>query len=380
MKILADKYIARAASAFSSLGEVVLFEPPLPNAADLRDCDVLLVRSVTRVDENLLHDSRVHFVGTATSGVDHVDSNFLTARGIGFAAAPGCNARPVAEYVVSALCVLLEQRGLSFPEISVGVIGHGHVGSTLRGFLDALGVKCLINDPPLEAAGHDDDDFLPLDDVLQADVITVHVPLTQTGNWPTRHLLDAGRLRQLRAGTILINSARGGVIDESALKSILPERDLAVALDVWENEPAIDATLAKQVMLATPHIAGYSLEAKLRATLAMHRAVAAYLGVEPDWQPVPARYNVQYLPISVTDFADGARLAILASYDVRGDAAPLREIDNLAAAARANYFCSLRDGYTLRREFPATVLQLDTAIAAHAELYRQLGFQVEIAR
>lgn len=377
MKLLIDKHIAQADTAFLPLGEVIKFDSPVPAPSQLRDCDILLTRSVTRVDADLLHDSRVQFVGTATSGVDHVDLEYLTEQGIRFVAAPGSNARPVAEYVLSALCVLLEQRGLSFPDISVGIIGYGHVGSTLHGLLEVLGARCLLNDPPLAAAGHAAD-FRSLGEVLQADVVTLHVPLTHSGDWPTWQLLDAERLGRLRPGTILINTARGGVVDESALKSIQPQRDLDVVLDVWMQEPAIDVELLKQTALATPHIAGYSLDARLRATRTLHEAVARWCGVEPNWLVAGADLPLRRLKLPDADFDDSVKHAILANYDVRGDTAALRRIDAIAPTVRVDYFRSLRNEYVLRREFPAMLLQPIDESVVDADRYRQLGFQLDI--
>ena len=283
MKIVADENIPCVAEAFASLGEVTLCPGRSMRAADVRDADILLVRSVTRVGPELLEGSRVRFVGSATIGFDHVDRDYLQERGIGFATAPGSNATSAAEYVVSALLVLAERKGFELAGRRVGIVGCGNVGSRVRDRLTALGMQCLVNDPPLKAQGGHDD-YVGLDDILDADVITFHVPFTREGDWPTWHLADRAFLERLKRGAVLVNTARGAVVDNAALDALLAARDdLTVVLDVWEGEPAISEALLQKVDIGTPHIAGYSLDGKLRGTDMIYRAACAHFDRPVDW-------------------------------------------------------------------------------------------------
>ena len=190
MQIIADENIPCVAKAFASLGEVTLLPGRGMSPAQVRDADILLVRSVTRVDQALLGEANVRFVGSATIGFDHVDRVYLNRAGIGFSTAPGSNATSAAEYVVSALLALNAQQGFEPAGKTVGIIGCGNVGSRVRQKLSALGMNCLVNDPPLQAQGGHDA-FVDLEAVLQADVITLHVPYTREEAYPTHHLADA---------------------------------------------------------------------------------------------------------------------------------------------------------------------------------------------
>ena len=378
MKIVADENIPCVAEAFASLGEVTLRPGRVMNAADVCDADILLVRSVTRVGPELLEASRVQFVGSATIGFDHVDIDYLQARGIGFATAPGSNATSAAEYVVSALLVLAERKGLELAGRRAGIVGCGNVGSRVRDRLTALGMQVIINDPPLKSRGGHDD-YVELDDVLDADVITFHVPFTRDGNWPTFHLADRGFLERLKPGTLLINTARGAVVDNAALDALLAVRpDLGVVLDVWEGEPAISQTLLAKVDIGTPHIAGYSLDGKLRGTEMIYRAACEYVARPADWQPVNV---VPGRPVLVLEDADDSaaalRQAVCFACDVRQDDARLREMMSLAETERAPYFDRLRKEYPVRREFSETVIRLPAGNEQLEHLLASLGFVVE---
>lgn len=376
MKIVADCHIAGVIPAFAGLADVTVYEPGAITPVVLQDCDALLVRTVTRVDAALLENTSIRFVGTATSGCDHVDQDYLFRHGIGFASAAGSNARPVAEYVLSALAVLCEQRNRRFRDVSVGIIGCGHVGSLLADLLQALGIPVLLNDPPLAEDG-DPRGFCDLETVLTADIVTLHVPLTTGGDYPTCHLLNERHLARLNAGTVLINTARGGVVDESALCRAIRDRGLQAVLDVWQDEPAIDMELATLALLGTPHIAGYSLDAKHRATQYIRAALVNYFELgDSAAEAGPAPLQPYRLSLPAADFDEQARLAILAAYDVRGDAAQLQRLQQLPAADRPAWFTSLRQDYILRQEFGALELELPAADSAAATRFRQLGFRV----
>ena len=379
MKIIADENIPCVRQAFTSLGEVTLLPGRGMRPEQVHDADILLVRSVTRVDRALLEGSRVRFVGSATIGFDHVDRDYLQAQGIGFATAPGSNATSAAEYVVSGLMVLSEQQGFDPADRTVGIIGCGNVGSRVRRKLEALGMQCLVNDPPLQAEGGHDD-FVDLKRVLEADIITVHVPLTRSGAHPTRHLVDAEFLARLKPGAVFINTARGAVADNAALDSRLDERsDLCVVLDVWEGEPAINADLLEKVDLGTPHIAGYSLDGKLRGTEMIYRAACAFLGTPLQWHAdadLPSGRTLDLEDTAGRNRLDVARAAVLDCYDVRADDARLRRVLTLPPEDRAACFDRLRKEYPVRREFAQMDVRARRMDPQLEQMLAGLGFTV----
>jgi len=376
MKIVADENIPCVTQAFSTLGEVTLLPGRQLCAADVRAADILLVRSVTRVGRELLEGSPVRFVGSATIGFDHVDRDYLGQQGIGFATAPGSNATSAAEYVVSAVLALAERDGFDPADKSVGIIGCGNVGSRVLRKLTALGMPCLVNDPPLQAQGGHDG-FVELDEILEADIITLHVPLTQTGGHPTFHLVDKAFLEALKPGAILINTARGAVVDNRALDAILDERDdLSVVLDVWEGEPAINTALLGKVALGTPHIAGYSLNGKLRGTEMIYQAACDYLGLPAlGWKAADDMPEGRTV-IQEETGQDALKAAVFLSYDVRRDDRLLRKIMSLGADEQADYFDRLRKEYPVRLEFPCTTVMADGMNAALQQVLVEIGFNI----
>ena len=378
MKIIADENIPCVQQAFASLGEVSLLPGRELQAEQVRDADILLVRSVTRVDAALLEGSSVRFVGSATIGFDHVDRDYLQQRGIGFATAPGSNATSAAEYVVSALMVLSERQGFELAGKTVGIIGCGNVGSRVRQKLSALGMQCRVNDPPLQAGG-DHDDFVSLDEVLQADIVTVHVPLTKTGRYPTFHLVNETFLERLKPGAIFINTSRGAVADNRALETLLASRnDLSVVLDVWEDEPSISTSLLRQVDLGTPHIAGYSYDGKLRGTEMVYRAASDYFAQPVVWHAADELPRVATIDRRSRETGNALVSAIvLGAYDVRQDDARLRATLALPAAERASAFDRLRKDYPVRREFTESAVLLDEPAGAAGKLLSGLGFAVK---
>jgi erythronate-4-phosphate dehydrogenase len=379
MKIIADENIPCVEQAFSSLGEVNLLPGRGMQPAQLRDADILLVRSVTSVDQALLQDSAIRFVGSATIGFDHVDRDWLQQQGIGFATAPGSNAVSAAEYVVSALLLMAQRKGFDLKEKTVGIIGCGNVGSRVRSRLAALGMRTAVNDPPLQAQGGHDD-FVSLDEVLQADVITVHVPYARDGLHPTHHLINAAALQQLQTGALFINASRGAVADNDALNKLLAERaDLSVVLDVWEGEPAINTQLLERVDIGTPHIAGYSLDGKLRGTEMIYQAACEFFGQTGQWRAADS------LPVAATiEIAGSEKLSLAAMlhstvsgcYDIGADDARLRSMLALPADAQPAFFDRLRREYPVRREFSETAVMLGVAGDGYEQVLRGLGFAV----
>ncbi|MEN8206478.1 MAG: 4-phosphoerythronate dehydrogenase PdxB [Pseudomonadota bacterium] len=380
MKIIADENIPCVQQAFASLGEVSLLPGRGMQAEQVRNADILLVRSVTRVDSSLLDGSSVRFVGSATIGFDHVDRDYLQQQDIGFATAPGSNAISAAEYVVSALMALSAQQGFELAGKTVGIIGCGNVGSRVREKLLALGMRCLVNDPPLLASGGHDD-FVSLEEVLQADIVTVHVPLTRNGRHPTFHLVNASFLGRLKPGAILINTSRGAVADNRALDALLATRDdLSVVLDVWEVEPAISTSLLQKVDLGTPHIAGYSYDGKLRGTEMIYRAACDYFARPVSWRAGDALKRVASIDLRSRDVGNvlaAARVVVLDAYDVRQDDARLRATLSLPVAERSIAFDRLRKDYPVRREFTESTVLLDEPAGELAGVLSGLGFKLE---
>ena len=324
----------------------------------------------------------MRFVGSATIGFDHVDRDYLQSRAIGFATAPGSNATSAAEYVVSALLALGEREGFRLAGRTVGIVGCGNVGSRVRERLAALGCDCLINDPPLrERGGHDE--FVGLDDILQADIISMHVPLERSGRHPTRHLFDEAVLRRLKPGAVLINTSRGAVVDNAALDALLAtRRDLRVVLDVWEGEPAIDMRLLEKVSLGTAHIAGYSLDGKLRGTEMIYRAACNYLGCAPRWDAaavLPAENTLDLRDLPGGDDFGRVRAAVFHAYDIRLDDERLRELLRLPPDDRPAGFDRLRKEYPVRREFAATTVIIGSDAGRLGDLLRGIGFDVVVS-
>ncbi|MEH0687821.1 4-phosphoerythronate dehydrogenase [Vibrio cholerae] len=375
MKILIDENMPYAEGLFSQLGEVVLKSGREITAQDLIDVDALMIRSVTKVNAELIANAnKLKFVGTATAGMDHVDQALLRERGIFFTAAPGCNKVGVAEYVVSVMMVLAQQHGFSVFDKTVGIIGAGQVGSYLQACLEGIGIQVLINDPPKQAQG-DTRSFTPLETLLeQADIITIHTPITKEGEYPTHHLIDEAVLNRLRGDQILINAARGPIVDNSALKARLARQDgFIAALDVFEFEPEVDMELLPLLAFATPHVAGYGLEGKARGTTMIFNAFCEFLN-----QELSANAS-ELLPIApvprleLNRAWDEATLHTITQlvYDVRKDDALFRrEISQPGA------FDAMRKNYWDRREYSAITL-VGTADCQLSPLAK-LGFQVEV--
>ena len=297
MKIVADENIAYAAHFFGAIGELVLLPGRSIRAIDVRDADILLVRSVTQINSELLEGSRVRFVGSCTIGIDHVDVAYLQESNIRFCYAPGCNAQAVVEYVLSAMLALQ----VDFTHIRVGVVGCGNVGGRLVRSLQASGVSVVGCDPFLK---NTDFPLVDFSEILACDVICLHTPLTYGGSYPTFHLLDDRAINSLHSGALLINAGRGAVIDNAALLQRMESHgDLKIVLDVWENEPDIDDDLLVHVAIGTPHIAGYSAEGKLRGTEMVYKALCDYLGINQMAAPVVLGGNVVPYNIFVDDAA-----------------------------------------------------------------------------
>ncbi len=377
LNLVVDDAIPFAGAAFAGLGNVRFLPGDRIDRAALQRADGLIVRSVTRVDAALLETTPVRFVGSATIGTDHIDLDYLEARGIAFAYAAGCNADAVAEYVITAVVDVMHRRGAELSQQTIGIIGVGNIGSRVARMAAALGMRVLKNDPPLQRTTGSSE-FLPLHTVLSADIITLHVPLHRSGPDATFHLLDAARLKQIASHAILINTARGPVIDNAALLARLQaQAGPATVLDVWEQEPIPDPELVRRVTIGTPHIAGYSLEGKARATQMVYEALCRFIGREPVWQPAlpPVPEATLELDGSLPPVAALAQI-LRQVYDIRRDDRELRRMLSLPPERRADFFNRLRRRYPLRREFRNFSVRLRPANPALARLLAALRFHV----
>ena len=378
MQILADENIPFVKELFTNLGSVHTVLGRDLSHANLGDAEILLVRSVTQVNDKLLANSGIRFVGTATIGLDHIDLDYLQQQQIGFTSAPGSNAIAVAEYVLSALLIIAQRQNFQLHDKTVGIIGCGHVGSQVLNQLQALGIKCLIYDPPLQEQ-KPSSMYVDLKTVLSADIITLHIPLEKTGRYPTYHLVNREFLAQLRDDAILLNTSRGAVVDETALLETLARRPaMTVILDVWQNEPNINPFLLQQVTLGTPHIAGYSFDGKVRGTEMLYAAVCDYFQISPTWTaktslPEPP---LTHLAFSKTvDDNNALHTAVMASYDIRRDDAALRQMKH--ATQPGIYFDQLRKNYPVRRELSCIKIELPPEKATLAAQLKGLGFQIQ---
>ncbi len=290
MKILIDQFVPYAADALSPYAEVESVDGRALTPERVVDAEGLIVRTRTHCNKTLLSGAhKLKFVGTATIGYDHIDREYLAARGVAFTSAAGCNARGVLQWVAAVLAHLAKVQGWSPEGKTLGVVGVGYVGRLVEEYGKMWGFRVLCSDPPREIAEglSEKDGFVPLDKLLkESDIVTLHTPLVRGGNHPTFHLVDDAFLAQLHDGAVVLNASRGEVADT---ESLLRHSDrLTLSLDVWEGEPdGIDAELLARAEIATPHIAGYSVQGKANASAIVIRALAERLGIEPlvEWYP-----------------------------------------------------------------------------------------------
>lgn len=358
MKVWVDENIPMGKEAFAAHGEAVAFAGRGLKREDIASADALIVRSITRVDANLLEGTPVRFVGTATIGTDHIDQAYLNSRGIGFSSAPGCNANSVGEYVTAALTHLELDKGFALEGKTLGIIGYGHVGGQVERKAIALGLRVLKNDPPrrdaLLASGKSADGFTDLGTLLeQSDIITLHVPLTLDGPYPTLRLAGPEFFSRLTRPIVLMNTCRGEVIDDAALSSALASGGIRhLILDVFSGEPRIDQAICAQADLISPHIAGYSLQGKLNGTTQVAEAFRRFFGFTDHWAPdfpAPGRPEIAYADLG----SDNAfrRHCVHTAYGILADDKRLR--DSFSEADPAKAFDRLRRDYPIRHEFPS---------------------------
>ena len=272
MKLMVDDAVWGFNKIFSEFGEVVTLPGRDISRESLLDCDMLIVRSRTQVNQELLEGTQISFVGSTVAGLDHIDESYLYKNNIAFFSAQGCNANAVAEYVISALANLAHDYCFNLTEKSLGIIGVGNVGRRLDFKARQLGMTTLLNDPPREEK-EDADGYVSLEKALSADIVTFHTPLTKNVPYPTHNLLGSQNFNLITEDTILINAARGGVIDETIWETINTKANI---IDCWENEPSINRTLQKSAYWSTPHIAGHSIDAKFMGSFMIYKELCKF--------------------------------------------------------------------------------------------------------
>lgn len=377
MKIICAASVLHAKEAFSHLGEVDVIRDGDIGPSEVRYADALIIRSKTKVNAELLCDSSLRFVGTATAGFDHIDVPLLDQRDIALSVAAGCNADSVADYITAALLESAVSKGARLTDMTLGVIGVGQVGSRVVGRAQALGMKTLWNDPPLHLKSGNEV-YLPLEDVLEgSDAITLHTPLTHTGPFPTFHLANCRFLSKLKTNTWFFNAARGEVMDESAVETAIESGLInPVVLDVWEGEPHVNAGLLSQVALGSAHIAGYSFDGRLNGTRMAYNDLCHFLEVEPKWdhRPFLPEPDQPIITVQASGLSDEEALchAVRQAYDLRHDDALLRSA--ISKPEPKVGFKRLRNQYRVRREFTAYRIHWQGASAALKEKAAALGF------
>lgn len=344
MRIVADERVAALDETFGRHGEVIKVDGRAIGRALLRDAQVLITRTVTAVDQWLLEGSAVRFVGTATIGSDHLDTAWLDAANIRWAAAPGCNADATAQYTLAMYLLACKRLGHDPLARRFGIIGCGNVGGRLKRLLEALGIETVACDPPLAERGFPG--FQPLEEVLSCEVVSLHVPLTRSGRWPTYRMLYGPVFGRLSTETLVINASRGNVIDGRALRE-WQARGGQAALDVWPMEPEIDTQILEKAVVATPHIAGYSLDGKYRASTMVYRAFCRHFGLEPRPSPKPPPSPAPNL-LKLQDKSFMKQL--LQACPVERDDAAMRTLLAAPKTERALAFDRLRANYPLRRD------------------------------
>ncbi|MGQ8364013.1 4-phosphoerythronate dehydrogenase [Glaciecola sp. 1036] len=377
MKIKYDQAMPYAEAFFSDIGNAQGFEVGKLSASQLSDADILLVRSTTKITAELLDMApNLKFVGTATAGFDHFDVSALNHRNIQWSASPGCNARAVAEYVLAAVLHYCQNNSCDISTLSIAVVGVGEVGSRVSQLFKALNLQVVEYDPPKQLR---DDTFTsaPLDDVLDADIISLHTPLTKTGQFPTFHMFDQDKLLDLTSSQLFINAARGEVVESEFLHQVTQVAPTLI-FDCWENEPEINRDLIPKCLLTTAHIAGHSLEGKARGTYMLYAKLCDIFWLRgdltlkdflPDFPASEALLNVQN---EINKQGLTQRLLhqlVTCFYDIKNDDSFFRQ--HMAKSASIS---EIRRHYPIRREFDAISLKIDDRNTQQQLL--DLGFSV----
>ena len=373
MKIVADDKIPFLKGVLEPFADVIYLPGKQIDRKSLKDADALLTRTRTKCNSSLLKGTAVKFIGTATIGYDHIDTEFCRKNDITWTNAPGCNSSSVQQYIAAALLRISGKFKYKLKNKTIGIVGVGNVGSKVEKLARILEMNVLLNDPP-RARKEGENGFVSLDQLLiESDIVTAHVPLNLTGEDKTYHLFDEKSFGMMRRGTWFINSSRGEVIDTAALKNAVDSGKLmGTVADVWENEPDIDLELLGKAYLSTPHIAGYSTDGKANGTSMAINSLCKFFNLPlnnwyPDTVPDPA------VPVILLDCKgktdeDVLREAVLHTYNIDDDSIRLKQ--------SPAEFEKQRGDYPLRREFPAYTVIVKGGTRNTRMMLKGMGFKV----
>lgn len=354
--ILIDENVPFLAEMLTETASVHSFHGRMLKASDISklNTDAIVVRSTTKVNAGLVAGTNVRFIGSATSGVDHIDSTYLSDNGIYFCHAAGANANSVAEYVLFAILKWANLSGVELNGAIIGIVGFGHIGKIVAQYSGLLGLKVVVNDPPLRDSGYIFPEWLEywnLKDLCNdCDIITNHVPLTHDGKYRTVNLFGESIINSIKNGALFIHASRGGVAAESELSRLIKQGLLFGAIDVWENEPSINIDNAENCLIATPHIAGYSIDGKIRGVEMIALEIERFFGTTLNYNPIklsrPNPSDSTKLFSNLEDLYNKIKAARCFDQDTL----EFQSIADLNLSLRANAFDKLRKGYPERYE------------------------------
>jgi erythronate-4-phosphate dehydrogenase len=373
IRIVADEKIPFLKGVLELFAEIKYLPGYAIDRKAAKNADALMIRTRTRCNRSLLENTPVKFIGTATIGFDHIDTQYCEKENIKWTNAPGCNSSSVQQYIASALFTIAEENHFNLKDKTIGIIGVGNVGSKVEKLARSIGMKVILNDPP-KARQEGDAKYVNLKELLkESDIVTLHVPLNIAGDDKTYHLIEFGMIRKMKRGAWLINTSRGEVINSLCLSNALIFQRLAGAvLDVWENEPNIDHELMKMAFIATPHIAGYSTDGKANGTSMVVKTLCNFFNLPlADWYPsdLPAPDDkVISIDGGGKSSEDILREAVIHTYKIREDDRRLRTLPA--------DFEKQRGAYPVRREFPFYKINMVNAPSEVSEILNKLGFSL----
>ncbi|MGB9702638.1 MAG: NAD(P)-dependent oxidoreductase [Candidatus Kapaibacteriota bacterium] len=355
--ILSDKNIPFIFEALNSKCPTIVVPANEINNYILKNNSInhLFIRSTVKVNKDLLLGTGVVFIATSTSGIDHLDIDYLLSNNIAYFSAPGSNANSVAEYVVYSILKWQNEIKCNLNKKRIGIIGYGNIGKLVAEYSNALGLEVWVNDPPLFNFGAEFPEFVKykeLEEIFEnCDIITNHVPLTLTGKYSTYKLLNQDLLMKLKENVLLIHTSRGGVLDENFLVEKIKQTRVFVAIDVWENEPDFNPFLVENALIATPHLAGYSYDGKLKGSLQVLKHFQNFTGIEPDYTVFDKEIEGLKLK-SINDFESNTQVAqtILQNRKFEDDFVLFKQFSKLNIFERKKVFQEIRRNYPKRRE------------------------------